>query len=295
MRALKRLVAAALALVLVGAVTTQAIRMWIETRVPQDGMRIEVADTRLHVVDRGKGPAVVLIHGLMGQMRNFSPELVEALVKEHRVILLDRPGSGYSDPLPAGANGIAEQADVIATLIEQMDLGAPVVVGHSLCGAVALSLALDHPTKVGALALVAPATRPRRETPSAFKAIASGFEPIRRALSVTFATPLGLIVFDRAASAFFAPEPLPETFTTEGGGLLALRPGNVLAGGNDFEALRDALPDLSARYGELDLSLDILFGSADRIVDPTWNGLWLADQVSGATYAEIEGGHMNPF
>ena len=45
---------------------------------------------------------------------------IEALVKEHRVILVDRPGSGYSDPLPAGGNGLTAQSDAIAALIKQM-------------------------------------------------------------------------------------------------------------------------------------------------------------------------------
>ncbi|WP_411975545.1 alpha/beta fold hydrolase [Sulfitobacter faviae] len=295
MKGLKIVAFSGLAIVMAGAVTTQIARTWIEARVPQDGTLVDVDGTRLHVVDRGEGPVIVLIHGLMGQLRNFPPKLVETLSEGHRVILVDRPGSGYSDPLPSGQDRISDQADAIAALIDRLELGAPTVVGHSLGGAVALSLALDHPARVGALALVAPATRPREEAPSAFGAIAVESSFIRRALSLTFATPLGLMIFDRAASEIFAPEPLPEAFATTGGGLLALPPDNYVAGGEDLVALRAALPNLLARYGDLELPVGILFGSDDQIVDPAWNGQWVAEQVSGATYTEIGGGHMISF
>ncbi|OUD08574.1 hypothetical protein BVC71_13015 [Marivivens niveibacter] len=269
--------------------------MWIEARVPQDGTRIDVGGTRLHVLDRGEGPIIVLIHGLMGQMRNFAPELIDALSKDHRVILVDRPGSGYSDPLPAGANGIASQADLIASLIEQMELEKPTVVGHSLGGAVAISLALDHPNSVGSLALIAPATRPRSEANSTFGPLAIEPAPLRRAISLTFGTPFGLAIFERSAAALFAPEPLPADFATAGGGLLSLRPENYIAGSNDIKSLRDALADLPTRYGQLEMPVGVLFGSDDQVVDKNWNGIWLKSQLANATYAEIEGGHMIPF
>lgn len=295
MRTLKRIGIAALSFVVASALITQVARIWIEARVPQDGVRIEVGGTHLHVLDQGEGPAIVLIHGLLGQMRNFAPDLVDTLAQEHRVILVDRPGSGYSDALPAGTNGIAEQSDSIAALIEKMDLGAPTVVGHSLGGAVALSLALDHPTNVGAVALIAPATQPQREAPSAFAALTLETNVVRRALAFTLATPVGITVFNRSAAALFAPEPLLASFSTIGGGLLAVRPENFLAGGNDLMALRDALPDLSMRYSELNLPIDILFGAGDQILDPMHNGRSVAEQIPGATYTEIDGGHMIPF
>ena len=292
MRILKVAAAAVLGIILAGAIATQVATAWIEHRVPRDGERIEIGGTALHYVDRGEGPPIVLVHGLMGQMRNFAPALVDRLAQSHRVVLIDRPGAGYSDPLPPDANTIAAQATLIARLIERLGLDRPTVVGHSLGGTVALAVALDQPERVGTLALIAPAARPRREAASAFGAVGIKSDPLRRALSLSLATPFGLAVFDRSAGAIFAPDPLPRDFATTGGALLSIRPASYFAAGNDLKALRDALPSMTERYATLDVPTHILFGKDDRIVEPKWNGAFLRDTVPDATLTEIEGGHM---
>lgn len=284
---------AAVALVGASAVFTQVARVSIEASIPQDGTRIAVNGTMVHYVERGNGRPIVLIHGLMANTRSFSPDLVEQLAQEHKVILVDRPGAGYSDPLPADRNTLAAQADIIAGMIEALSLDAPLVVGHSLGGAVALTLALDHPELVGGLALIAPAARPRpqsREDP--FNPIDIAPDVLRRVLSITLATPLGLAVFDSSAAGYFAPEPLPESFRTEGGGLLSLRPVSYFSGGGDLHALRQELPALSDRYETLDMPVDVLFGVADLVTPLDWHGPFLRDTIPGATLATIEGGHM---
>ncbi len=140
------------------AVITQLTSRWIEGRIPRDGDILTINGTDMHYLDRGQGRPIALIHGLSGQMRNFAPDLVDKLAADHRVILVDRPGSGYSSPLASGTNSLSGQAAVIAGLIGALDLQAPLIVGHSLGGAVALTLVLDRPDLVGALALIAPAT-----------------------------------------------------------------------------------------------------------------------------------------
>ena len=295
MRILKVAAAVLLAVILAGAIATQAATAWIEHRVPRDGERTKIGGTALHYVDRGEGPPIVMIHGLMGQVRNFAPALVDRLTQSHRVVLVDRPGAGYSDPLPSDENTIAAQADLIAELIKQLELVEPVVVGHSLGGAVALALALDHPERVGALALIAPAARPKREASSAFGAVGIQSDLVRRALSLSLATPFGLVVFEHSAEAIFAPEPITHDFATTGGGLLSLRPASYFAAGGDLKALRQALPGVVERYATLDVPTHILFGKDDPIVDPEWNGAFLRDSVPNATLTEIEGGHMIVF
>ncbi|MEO6076004.1 MAG: alpha/beta fold hydrolase, partial [Dokdonella sp.] len=73
--------------------------MLIELRIPRDGKLLMIDGNRLHYLERGTGRPIVLIHGLSGQMRNFSTVLVDRLAADHRVVLIDRPGSGYSAPL----------------------------------------------------------------------------------------------------------------------------------------------------------------------------------------------------
>ena len=135
---------------------------FFERLVPPQGRFIEVDGVRLHVVDSGEkpgqiGPPLLFLHGLLGQLNHFSFALA-ALFPERRVVLLDRPGSGFSQAAPS--QSLAAQADLAAKVIALLNLDKPLVVGHSFGGAVGLALALDHPECVGGLALVAPLTHP---------------------------------------------------------------------------------------------------------------------------------------
>jgi pimeloyl-ACP methyl ester carboxylesterase len=274
---------------------TQLASRWIEGRIPRDGAVLTIDGTDMHYLDRGQGRPIVLIHGLSGQMRNFATGLVDQLAANHRVVLIDRPGSGYSAPLADGTNTLAGQAEVIAGLIETLDLDAPLIVGHSLGGAVALTLALDHPDAVGALALIAPASQPSDATSSASSAMSIQSDTLRRFVSLTFATPLGMLIFDGSAKSVFAPESMPEDFGTIGGSLLSIRPHSYFSAGGDMVAARAALPTMVASYPSLQMPVAILFGRADQVLDPAIHGTLLRDAVTGATLTQIQGGHMIVF
>jgi pimeloyl-ACP methyl ester carboxylesterase len=68
----------------------------IERAVPPLGTVIDLDGARMHYVDRGSGPPIVMIHGLAGNLRNYTYALVDHLTNDFRVIAIDRPGSGYS-------------------------------------------------------------------------------------------------------------------------------------------------------------------------------------------------------
>ena len=119
-----------------------------ERKVPADGGFIEVDGARLHYIDRGSGPAIVMVHGLGGQIRNFTYALSELLESEHRLIVVDRPGSGYSAAKPGTTPDIRAQGRLVARLIDRLGLEKPLIVGHSLGGAVALAAALAAPGKI---------------------------------------------------------------------------------------------------------------------------------------------------
>lgn len=288
-----KMIIALITFCLVFALITQITRLWIEARIPRDGEVLEINGTELHYRDLGHGQPIVLIHGLSGQMRNFAPTLVDQLAVGHRVIMIDRPGSGYSAPLVGARNTLAGQADVISGLIAALDLDMPLIVGHSLGGAVALNLALDHPDQVGVLALIAPVTQPRAvASSSAFTAMSINSDGLRRFVSLTFATPLGLFIFNRSARSVFAPEAMPDDFGIAGGSMLAIRPTSYFFAGSDMVALRETLPDMAARYPSLQMPVGILFGTADQVVSPAQHGGPLRDAVAGATLTQIAGGHM---
>ncbi len=143
---------AAVLLMIAALVLLTAWTAWAAERaVPPCGQFIEIKGARIHYLDRGQGRTIVMIHGLGGQMANFSHSLLDRLTDEFRVILVDRPGSGYSTR-PRGASArLKAQGDTIAAFIRALRLDRPLLVGHSLGGAVALATALDHPACVGGL------------------------------------------------------------------------------------------------------------------------------------------------
>lgn len=270
----------------------------IEAQIPADGQFIDAGGTRLHYRDVGTARpgarAIVMIHGLGGQMRNFSYALLGRL-EGHRVILVDRPGSGYSSPIAASRANVRAQAGVMAAFIDALGLDrAPLVVGHSLGGAIALALALDHPGHVGGLTLLAPLTQPVVVLPDVFKRVAAVSAPLRRALSWTLATPVGMLTRDAALRSVFAPEAVAPDFGTRGGGRLAVRPGNFHAASGDMLAANNDMADMAKRYGEVKVPVGILYARGDRVLDPEAHGVRTARDVPGFDLELIDGGHMFP-
>jgi len=266
----------------------------IEAIAPPQGGFLDVDGQRLHVFDKGSGPPVVLIHGLSGQMGNFLHSLAARLSDDFRVLAFDRPGSGYSTRAPGAPAGLRAQAATLANAMRRLKLDKPVVVGHSLGGAVALALALDHPDCAGALALIAPLTRPVRKPPLVFQALAISSPLVRRLGAWTVATPGGLLFRNLSAREVFAPEAPPADFGVAGGGLLSLRPRNLEEASADVVAINDDLEPMTARYSEIGVPVGVLYGRGDRLLDPLAQGASLKRGLPSLDLEIVDGGHMLP-
>lgn len=269
-------------------------RQRAEQLVPPDGQFADVKGARLHYLAIGEGTPIVLIHGLGGQLRNFTYALSERLAPHHRLILVDRPGSGYSTYRGDGTCGLAAQAAMIVELMDQLGLDRPLVVGHSLGGAIALAMALDHRGKIGGLALLAPLTQPIEAVPQVFKALDLRSPIARTVLAWTLAAPAGRLGADAANAQVFGPEPFPFDFETRGGAALTLRPEAFVAACRDVEAARCEMAGIAERYCELSLPVGIMFASGDLLLDPTVHGQTTAAAIKGAELKLIDGGHMFP-
>lgn len=286
--------AAALAATAGLAAFTAWNRKRAEQLVPPDGQFADVKGARLHYLAIGEGAPIVLIHGLGGQLRNFTYALSELLVPHHRLILVDRPGSGYSTYRDGGKCGLAVQAAMIVELMDQLGLDRPLVVGHSLGGAIALAMALDHSDKIGGLALLAPLTQPIEAVPQVFKALDLRSPIARTVLAWTLAAPAGRLGADAANAQVFGPEPFPVDFETRGGAALTLRPEAFVAACRDVEAARGEMAGIAARYGELSLPVGIMFARGDLLLDPTVHAQTTVAAIKGAELKMIDGGHMFP-
>lgn len=273
---------------------TWRIARRVEGALPPAGRFIDVPGASLHIVERGKGPALLLVHGLAGQLGNFSYGLIDPLARDYRVVAVDRPGAGYSTRAPGAGADLPAQAEVLAALIDKLGLERPLVVGHSLGGAVALTLAINHPERVGGLALVAPLTHPPDGISPVFKGLAIQRPWLRRLVAWTLAVPMSIARREQVMEIVFGPDPMPADFATRGYGLLGLRPSHIIAASEDLIAVARSLPPLPARYGTLRLPVSILYGREDRILDPTEHGEALAAKVPGASLTMVPGGHMLP-
>ncbi len=104
---------------------------------------IEVGGLTFAFERRGDGPALVLLHGAMGDSREWAPQL-DSLSDDFTVVAWDAPGCGGSFDPPADF-GLAGYADCLAGFIGALGLDRPHVVGLSFGSSVALELFRRHP------------------------------------------------------------------------------------------------------------------------------------------------------
>lgn len=277
-------------------VFTFIIARRVELGLPAEGRFITIMGNRIHYVEQGSGPqTLLLVHGLSGVSQNFSYRMLGELARDYRVVAIDRPGSGYSERPAHASASVVVQADVIAGVIDALQLGKPLLVGHSLGGAVCLATALRHPQKIRGLALIAPLTHmPASGLPPVFAALAIRQSWLRALFAWTLMVPMAIRRREQVLDVVFGPEPAPADFPIRGGGAIGLRPSHFVAASRDLVALEDVLPQMQQRYTDLQLPIRILYGRDDRILDPHEQGQAVVERLPGVELELIDGGHMLP-
>ena len=121
--------------------------------MPDELREASIGRYRLHYLDVGTGPAVVLIHGLAGDHTAWRSQ-IELLRPHFRVIAFDNRGAGRSTQVdePVSTQDLA--ADTLG-LMDQLGVSQAHVVGRSMGGAVAQHMALMSPGRIASLALCA--------------------------------------------------------------------------------------------------------------------------------------------
>jgi len=147
-----------------------------------------------HGVWGREGPLVVAVHGITASHLAFGP-VAERLADRCRVVAPDLRGRGASRDLP-GPYGMQQHARDVARLVEAAGAPAAVVVGHSMGGWVAISLAAERPDLVGRLVLVdggaplppPPGLGPEPSDAQVEAAVTATVGPAYQRLTRTFAT-----------------------------------------------------------------------------------------------------------
>tara|TARA_Y100001936_G_scaffold75778_1_gene74341 strand:+ start:726 stop:1493 length:768 start_codon:yes stop_codon:yes gene_type:complete len=235
-----------------------------------------------------------MLHGLGGNLRNFTYALTERLDDDFRVIAIDRAGSGWSRRSKPVIATLQEQARILSEFIEQERIEKPLIVGHSLGGAIALAFALEHRKQISGLALICPATQPVDRVPDIFRFLNITSPALRFFVAYTFSSFIGILTRKNTFQIAFAPEPISDNFSIEGGGDLALSSRAFIKTSEDLIFALSSAPLLAGREKELDVPTAILFGEQDKILDVKLHGQKFAE-LSGAKLKILNGkGHMLP-
>ena len=156
----------------------KGVRRYLALRgVRSETVSVAGHDLHHYVLDGvGKGPPVVLVHGLAGSANGFYKVLFGLAQRFSRVYAPDLPGNGFS-PLPEGGKGFGarRQLEVLDAYLAEVVREPVFLVGNSLGGAMVAMLAHQRPERVKALGLVSPAGA---------KVAAERLEALRQSLAV---------------------------------------------------------------------------------------------------------------
>jgi len=265
----------------------------VERDHPPTGRFVTVDGVRLHYIEGGGGPPVVLLHGNVVTAEDYIwSGVFDRVAKRHRVITFDRPGFGFSDRPRGALWTAAEQADLLRRAFSRLGIERPVVVGHSWGAIVALELALNHPDAVSGLVLLAGyyAMTPRVD---ALPVAASAIPVVGDALRYTVSPLLGAVLLPLNLKAMFAPLPVPDHFKRQFPYGFPVRPAQIRAEAQDAVTMMPTAAAMRDRLGGLHLPLVIMAGTKDRIVDHESHAVWLHQTIADSDLRLIDGaGHM---
>jgi pimeloyl-ACP methyl ester carboxylesterase len=232
------------------------------------GQLLDVAGCETYVVDAGEGPPVLLLHGF-ADTADCWRRVVPGLLRRHRVIAIDIPPFARSGR-PNLRNGDALvdwYPEFFPALLAELELERLAIAGHSLGGAIALSLALQEPAAVDRLVLIAPAGLGDR-APWWWHAAAG--RPVNWAAFLRLPNPLagrairtGLRSFleERLMHDVRRLEDVIDHFVDLHGGRRQLE--GLLAAGRSLIPGYDGT--LIRRAGELDCPVTVVWGREDRL------------------------------
>ena len=232
----------------------------------------DVGSDRLYYAERGRGAAtsrgwpLVFVHGAAGSHLVWGQQ-VRALGEITHAVALDLPGHGRSR-MP-GRDSIESYRDVVLGLLDVLGFKRAVIVGHSMGGAIAQSLALSHPDRVAGLGLVGTGARLR-----VLPAISDGVQndlanTARLVVEYSYAPTLDAAMRERAVAEFLAC------------------PAGVTHG--DFIACNQF--DAMARLSEIHTSTLVICGEQDRMT-PVKYSEFLSSHIPNARLALVQGaGH----
>jgi pimeloyl-ACP methyl ester carboxylesterase len=277
------------------ALATQAGVVAVQRAFPPQGRMIGVDGATLHVVDIGPrraGLPIVMLHGASSNLEAMRRPLGELLARDHRVILIDRPGHGWSTRARRQDSTPVIQARMIDETLRELGIDRAIFVVHSWSGALGARLALDHPDRVAGLVMLAPVTHPWRGGVGRYNELIAT-PVIGPLLAYTITLPLGYFIAEAGARNVFLPQVMPDGFVKDSATPLLLRPREFIANACDLVTLKEAVAAQVSRYGEIKVPVTIIAGEPDKTVRTSIHARPFATAVPKAKLIVLpELGHM---
>lgn len=264
------------------ALVTQVGVYLLSKKYPPQGKFIDVAGARIHLVDIGAkdapGLPIVLVHGASSSIETMRQPLGNMLAKNHRVILIDRPGHGWSTRERREDSTPAIQARMIDEALGKLGIERAIMVGHSWAGAMMPEFALNHPKRVAGLVMLSPVAYPWPGGVGVFNKIAA-IPVLGPLLAHTITLPLGSFMIESGINYVFTPQTPPEGYSDSTQVRLVLRPNTFLNNAWDLTTLKPEVAKQSPNYPKIKIPVVIVTGDTDNTVSPKIHSLPFAAAV----------------
>ena len=264
----------------------------VEREHPPQGKFVTVDGVRLHYLERGTGPALVLLHGNGVFSQDFAQcGLMDEASSRYRVIAFDRPGFGYSERPRTTIWTPDNQARLLHHALQEIGVDSAIVVGHSWGTMVAVSMALQVPDFVRALVLLSGYYYPsmRLDVPVLSPPAVPLIGDLMR---FTVSPLLARLMLPGMIKNMFAPRPVDDRFRQLPFWMM-LRPKQLRAAAAETLLMAPAAMSLSKRYPELKVPAAILVGTRDKVADFGHNSERLHECLAGSDLQLEPGvGHM---
>jgi pimeloyl-ACP methyl ester carboxylesterase len=234
----------------------------------------------------------VMLPGASSNLEAMRRPLGDKLAEHHRVILIDRPGHGYSTRARDQDSTPAAQGRMIDSALQKLGIARAIFVVHSWSGALGARIALDHPARVAGLVMLAPVTHPWRGGVGWYnKAVTKPV--IGQLLAYTITLPLGYFLTEPGARGVFLPQLMPDGYIGDTAAALLLRPREFVANARDLVTLKAAVAEQAPRYAAITAPTVVISGDADKTVTTNIHSRTFAAVLPDAKLIVLPGvGHM---
>lgn len=291
------IVAALVVVAIILAYASSRVLSAIAERYQREGNPVDLGAGSLNVLEIGNrssaSPPLVLVHGATANLKDLKVSLGERLARDNLVVLVDRPGHGWSDAL-ARDDGHSPEGHAVAINQALSRLGAerPILVGHGWGGAVVLSYALAYPEDLAGVVAIAPLSHPSEHGVARVHSLAA--MPVLGWLFCRLLVPaFGRLHLARWTARAFAPRPVPADHAEAVALPLVLRPANFRNNARDLVALDQNLADQARYYGQIRVPTVVIAGDQDRVAPMAEHASRLAGEIDNARLVVLNDvGHM---